>query len=53
MNTGAPEEVLLRDRPIQMTVVVWLAISDLIVYFHPGQMINQLSMQFDSLHVGH
>jgi 4-hydroxybenzoate polyprenyltransferase len=31
-STGSPEEVLLKDRPIQVTIVLWLATCVLVVY---------------------
>ncbi len=31
-NTGTPEEVLLKDRPIQITILLWLFTSALVVY---------------------
>lgn len=31
-NTGTPEEVLLKDKPIQITILLWLFTSALVVY---------------------
>ena len=48
--TGSPEEVLLKDRPIQVTVLAWIVTSALVVYGAPN-LLKPLSQAVDSLQV--
>jgi 4-hydroxybenzoate polyprenyltransferase len=49
--TGAPEEVLWRDRPIQLTLILWVATCALVVYGHPDQWLHELARSMDSMHI--
>jgi 4-hydroxybenzoate polyprenyltransferase len=48
--TGAPEEVLWGDRPVQLTVLLWLITSALVVYGHPDQWLHEMARIVDSFH---
>lgn len=48
--TGAPEEVLLKDRPIQITVIAWVVTCALVVYGAP-KVLKPISQALDSLQV--
>jgi 4-hydroxybenzoate polyprenyltransferase len=50
-NTGTPEEVLLKDKPIQLTILVWLVISSFVVYAHPREIVHSISEGFDSFRI--
>ncbi len=49
-NTGTPEEVLLRDRPIQLTILVWLAVSAFVIYAQPQAVVHRLTESFDAFY---
>lgn len=46
-TTGTPEEVLFKDRPIQLTIVLWVFICAIVVLFHPSDLVAQISKFFD------
>jgi 4-hydroxybenzoate polyprenyltransferase len=46
--TGAPEEVLLKDRPIQITVILWLATCAAVVYGLVPAVAGFVSTQLDN-----
>src|SRR4030095_11250468 len=46
----SPKEVLLKDRPIQITVVAWVVTSALVVYGAPN-FLRPISRALDSLQV--
>jgi len=48
-STGTPEEVLLKDRPIQMTLILWVLICALVVYGNPGDIVRSIAHHVDSL----
>lgn len=48
-STGAPEEVLLKDRSIQLCIISWVAISVGVVYDWIPQAVNGLVNGVDSL----
>jgi 4-hydroxybenzoate polyprenyltransferase len=48
-STGTPEEVLLKDRPIQTTLVLWILLCALVVYGHPGDIVRSIAHYVDSL----
>jgi 4-hydroxybenzoate polyprenyltransferase len=50
--TGMPEDVLWKDRPIQVTIVVWIAICALVVYGNPGGWLRSLVELVDSYRLG-
>lgn len=47
-STGSPEEVLLKDRPIQNTVLIWVACCLLVVYGHLSDNCRWLIHAIDS-----
>ncbi len=47
--TGAPEDIVWRDRPIQLTLIIWVAICALVVYGHPGEWLHDLARSIDSI----
>jgi hypothetical protein len=49
--TGSPEEVLLKDRPIQVTVVLWVTTCALVVYDIVPRAVKLLVEWFDSLRI--
>jgi 4-hydroxybenzoate polyprenyltransferase len=49
--TGAPEEVLWRDRPIQLTLMLWVATCALVVYGHPEQWLHEVARSMDSFRI--
>ena len=51
-STGTPEEILFRDGPIQMTLLVWVLICALVIYGQPGVWLETLSQYMDSFHHG-
>lgn len=48
--TGSPEDVLLKDRPIQITILAWLLTCGLVVYGAP-KLLKPLSRTLDSMQV--
>jgi 4-hydroxybenzoate polyprenyltransferase len=48
-TTGTPEEVLLKDRPIQMTLILWVLLCALVVYGHPRDIVLSIAKFVDSL----
>jgi 4-hydroxybenzoate polyprenyltransferase len=50
-STGTPEEVLLKDRPIQLTLLLWVIICALVVYLHPRDLVALVSKMFDEMRV--
>ncbi|HEY9676721.1 MAG TPA: decaprenyl-phosphate phosphoribosyltransferase [Drouetiella sp.] len=46
-ETGTPEEVLLKDRPIQCTVLIWVIICAVVVLFHPRDLVAKFSQMID------
>ena len=47
--TGAPEEVLWQDRPLQLTLILWVAACAVVVYGHPGQWLHEVARIMDSI----
>ncbi len=50
-STSTPEEVLLRDRPIQLTLLLWVLICAFVVYLHPRDLVALVSRMFDEMRV--
>lgn len=48
-STGAPEEVLWNDRPIQITLALWIITCALIIYGHPADWMESLTKHIDSM----
>ena len=48
-STGTPEEVLLKDRPIQNTVIIWVVSCALVVYGHLGTWFHAVVNAIDAL----
>lgn len=48
-TTGTPEEVLLKDRPIQLTIVLWVVICAIVVLFHPRDLVAAISRIMDEM----
>jgi len=48
-STGTPEEVLFKDRPIQLTILLWVLICAVVVLFHPRDLVAQVSRIFDEM----
>ncbi len=48
-STGTPEEVLFKDRPIQLTILLWVVICAVVVLFHPRDLILNFSHSFDGM----
>ena len=48
-STGTPEEVLFKDRPIQLTILVWIVICAVVVLFHPRDLVAAVSRMFDEV----
>jgi len=51
-TTGAPEDVFWRDRPIQVTLVLWVITCALVVYGDPGHLLNYYGSWIDSFTLG-
>jgi len=47
-STGAPEEVFWRDRPIQLTILLWVLTCALVIYGSPGAIVDQFGSMIDS-----
>lgn len=52
-TTGAPEEVLWNDRPIQITLALWVATCAVIIYGQPADWLESLSRYIDSMRFWH
>jgi len=50
-NTGSPEEVLLKDRPIQCTILLWIVACMSVVYGWLPRLASQLVQNIDALRV--
>lgn len=50
--TGAPEDVFWRDRPIQLTLVLWVLTCALVVYADPGRWVSLCGSWIDSFTFG-
>jgi 4-hydroxybenzoate polyprenyltransferase len=50
-STATPEEVLFKDRPIQITLLLWVIICGLVVWLHPSDLVAKVSRMFDELRV--
>lgn len=48
-STGAPEEILFKDRAIQLTLFFWLATAALVVYGKIPELLNYVVTAIDSL----
>lgn len=48
-TTGAPEDVLFRDRPIQITLILWILTCAFVVYGHPDETFRKVGNSIDSL----
>ncbi|HEY9714034.1 MAG TPA: decaprenyl-phosphate phosphoribosyltransferase [Chroococcales cyanobacterium] len=48
MSTGSPEEVLLKDRPIQIAILLWVITSGLVVYGLITPMMQAVTQTMDS-----
>ncbi len=47
--TGTPEDILWKDRSIQLTLLVWLAVCTTVIYGHPHEWLGNLTHFVDSL----
>lgn len=47
--TGAPEDVFWKDRPIQFTLILWIAVCGLVIYGNPSGWLRCLSTFLDSM----
>jgi 4-hydroxybenzoate polyprenyltransferase len=47
--TGAPEEVFWRDRPIQITLILWVLTCAFVIYGNPQECVRTLGQFIDSL----
>lgn len=52
-TTGTPEEVLLKDRPIQLTLLLWVIICAIVVLFHPRDLVANFANMFDQMTISH
>lgn len=50
-TTGTPEEVLLRDRPIQLSILLWILTCAGVVYGVIPQSMSELAKWFDSFSI--
>jgi 4-hydroxybenzoate polyprenyltransferase len=50
--TGAPEDVFWRDRPIQLTLLLWVLTCALVLYADPGSWVNSFGTWIDSYTFG-
>ena len=50
--TGSPEDILLKDRPIQLTILLWLATCAGIVYGSIPEAVQWLINSCDKLQIG-
>jgi len=49
--TGTPEDVLWKDRPIQLTLMLWVIACAIVVYGNPDAWIQSLAQALDSLRI--
>jgi hypothetical protein len=47
--TGAPEDVLWKDRPIQLTVLLWVLTCAFVIYGNPQSCVENCGRLIDSL----
>jgi 4-hydroxybenzoate polyprenyltransferase len=48
-STATPEEVLFKDRPIQITLLLWVVVCGLVVWLHPSDLVAKVSRMFDEM----
>lgn len=46
--TGTPEEILWKDKPIQLTILIWIVACGLVIYGNPGSWVENVSYTVDS-----
>ena len=51
--TGTPEDILWKDRPIQITIVLWVLACALVIYGDPQAWTITVSHTLDSLRMSH
>jgi 4-hydroxybenzoate polyprenyltransferase len=51
-DTATPEEVFWKDRPIQMTLILWVLACALVVYGHPVSWVESVARYVDSFRLG-
>ena len=47
--TGIPEEIFWRDKPIQLTLILWTIVCWMVIYFPPNIFFHQLSASMDKV----
>ncbi len=47
--TGAPEDILWKDRPIQLTILIWILACSFVIYGDPEVWTKNISHTLDSL----
>ncbi len=50
--TGAPEDVFWKDRPIQITLLLWVLACAFVIYGSPGYWLDYYERLIDSMRVG-
>lgn len=50
--TGTPEDVLWKDRPIQITLMMWVVVCALVIYGHPDAWLTSAVERIDSYRLG-
>lgn len=48
-STGTPEDILFRDRPIQLTIAAWIAACAIVIYGDPHPWLANISSALDAL----
>lgn len=50
-ETGTPEDVFWRDRPIQITIILWVITCAFVIYCKPAELVHHFGEMIDAIHL--